>query len=219
MFVANRMTKNPITVDTNAKVDEAAALMKRHNFRRLPVVEEGRVVGFISDRDIMKVAPSPATTLSKYEMNSLIAKISIKDIMSKKVISIAPEATIEEAALIMYQHKIGGLPVISKTTGCIVGIISETDIFKAFVDIMILNEPSTRITISGDDTVGVIHGVTTVFYELGINIKSLVSTKKQNEAGKYDLVVRADIPDVEVVKAKLAEKGYRVISAIKIGEK
>jgi len=216
MFVANRMTKNPIVVAPDDKVDEAALIMKQHGFRRLPVVDQGQVVGFFSDRDLMKVTPSPATTLSKYEVNSLLAKMTVKEIMTRKVITISADAPIEEAALIMYKQKIGGMPVIS-STNTLVGIITETDIFKAFVDIMILTEPSTRITISGEDAVGVIHGVTTVFADLGINITSLVSTKKASEAGKYDLVVRAQIDDVEAVKAKLAEKGYNVISAVKIG--
>ena len=70
MFVANRMTKNPITVQPGTKIDEAAALMKKNKVRRLPVVDEGKLVGFISDKDIMRVSPSPATTLSKYEISS-----------------------------------------------------------------------------------------------------------------------------------------------------
>lgn len=76
MFVANRMTKNPITVTPDTKVDEAAALMKKHHFRRLPVVADGKLVGFLNDKDIMQVAPSPATTLSRYEITSLLAKIA-----------------------------------------------------------------------------------------------------------------------------------------------
>lgn len=71
MFVASRMTKNPITVEPSTPVNEAAKLMKRRNIRRLPVVENGSLVGIISDRDIMRVAPSPATTLSKFEIMSL----------------------------------------------------------------------------------------------------------------------------------------------------
>lgn len=98
MFVANRMTKNPITVSPDTKVDEAAALMKKHHFRRLPVVADGKLVGFLSDKDIIKAAPSPATTLAKYEINSLLAKMRIADIMAKEVISMQVDATIEESS-------------------------------------------------------------------------------------------------------------------------
>ena len=84
MFVANRMTKNPITVDITATVDEAAKLMKRRGVRRLPVLDEdGKLVGIVSDRDIMRVAPSPATTLSRFEITSLLDKMSVKDVMAK----------------------------------------------------------------------------------------------------------------------------------------
>ena len=105
MFVINRMTKNPMTVTADTKVDEVAHLMKKHNFRRLPVVDDGKLVGFLSDSDLMRVAPSPATTLSRYEINSLLAKICVRDIMKKDVVSVNVGATIEEAALIMYKNK------------------------------------------------------------------------------------------------------------------
>ena len=100
MFVANRMTKNPITVDITATVDEAAKLMKRRGVRRLPVLDEdGKLVGIVSDRDIMRVAPSPATTLSRFEITSLLDKMSVKDVMAKNVVSVPDTATIEEVAL------------------------------------------------------------------------------------------------------------------------
>ena len=95
MFVSDIMTKNPVTVSPDLMVDEAALIMNKNRFRRLPVVKDGNVVGFISDRDIMQVAPSPATTLSKYEVNSLLAKIKVKEIMSKKVYTIQANAPIE----------------------------------------------------------------------------------------------------------------------------
>ena len=130
MFVANRMTKNPITVTPSTKVDEAESLMKKHKFRRLPVVENGKLVGFLSDKDLLQVMPSAATTLAKYEITSLLSKIEVKEIMTKDVITVDEDATIEEAALIMCNKKISGLPVIS-SVGAVVGDITETDIFKA----------------------------------------------------------------------------------------
>ena len=101
MFVANRMTKNPITVEPTTPVNEAATLMKRRNIRRPPAVEKGSLVGIISDRDIMRVAPSPATTLSKFEIMILLDKITFSEIMAKDVVSLPDTATIEEAALVM----------------------------------------------------------------------------------------------------------------------
>src|SRR5574344_598214 len=155
MIVANRMTKNPITVQPGTKIDEAAALMKKNKVRRLPVVDEGKLVGFISDKDIMRVSPSPATTLSKYEISSLLAQMCVKDIMASGVIAVREDATIEEAALLMANNKIGGLPVVSDV-GVVVGVITETDVFHAFVDVMGLADGTTRLTIEVDNKVGVV---------------------------------------------------------------
>ena len=92
MFVIDRMTRNPISISPDDNVDAAQDLLKKHKIRRLPVVERGKLVGIITEKDLMRVAPSAATTLSKYEINSLLAKISIRDIMSDKVISVNENA-------------------------------------------------------------------------------------------------------------------------------
>ncbi len=208
------MTKNPMTVNSDVKIDEAANLMKTRGFRRLPVVDDGKLVGFISDRDIMRVAPSPATTLSKYEINSLLAKIKVSDIMQKNVIAVQADAPIEEAALLMYKNRIGGMPVIS-SVGAVVGVITETDIFKALVDVMGLAEGKTRLTLEVTDRVGVVKNIATIFAEANISIDSLVTCKENN--GKYEIIIRGDIPDVDDIKAQLTQKGYEVIHTVKIG--
>lgn len=214
MFVIDRMTKNPMTVTPSTKIDEASNLMKTRGFRRLPVVDNGKLVGFISDHDIMLVAPSPATTLSKYEINSLLAKIEVRDIMQKKVIAVNADATIEEAALLMYKNRIGGMPVIS-SVGAVVGIITETDIFKVFVDVMGLTEGKTRLTLEVDDNIGVVKNIATIFADAGISIDSLVTCKESN--GKYEIIIRSDIDDVDTIKIELEKQGYNVIHSVKIG--
>jgi len=215
MFVANRMTKNPVTVSPDTKVDEAAALMKKHHFRRLPVVADGKLVGFLSDKDIIKAAPSPATTLAKYEINSLLAKMRIADIMAKEVISVQVDATIEEAALLMCNHKIGGLPVIS-SVGTVVGVITETDIFKTFVDVMGLAEGKTRLTLEVQDRVGTVKEIAGVFSDLGISIDSLITCKKDD--GSYEIVVRGDFSDLNKIKESLEQKGFTIAHMVQIGQ-
>lgn len=214
MFVINRMTKNPMTVTADTKVDEVAHLMKKHNFRRLPVVDDGKLVGFLSDSDLMRVAPSPATTLSRYEINSLLAKISVRDIMKKDVVSVNVDATIEEAALIMYKNKIGGMPVVSNM-GAVVGVITETDIFKTFVDVMGLADGKTRITLEVTDKIGVVKDIAEIFGQAGVSIDSLITCKKEDN--KYEIVIRGDITNIDDIKAKLEAKGYKVIHTVKIG--
>lgn len=214
MFVINRMTKNPMTVTADTKVDEVAHLMKKHNFRRLPVVENGKLVGFLSDSDIIRVSPSPATTLSRYEINSLLAKICVRDIMKKDVVSVNVDATIEEAALIMYKNKIGGMPVVSNM-GAVVGVITETDIFKTFVDVMGLADGKTRITLEVTDKIGVVKDIAEIFGQAGVSIDSLITCKKEDN--KYEIVIRGDITNIDDIKAKLEAKGYKVIHTVKIG--
>lgn len=214
MFVINRMTKNPMTVTADTKVDEVAHLMKKHNFRRLPVVDDGKLVGFLSDSDLMRVAPSSATTLSRYEINSLLAKICVRDIMKKDVVSVNVDATIEEAALIMYKNKIGGMPVVSNM-GAVVGVITETDIFKTFVDVMGLADGKTRITLKVTDKIGVVKDIAEIFGQAGVSIDSLITCKKEDN--KYEIVIRGDITNIDDIKAKLEAKGYKVIHTVKIG--
>lgn len=214
MFVINRMTKNPMTVTADTKVDEVAHLMKKHNFRRLPVVDDGKLVGFLSDSDLMRVAPSPATTLSRYEINSLLAKICVRDIMKKDVVSVNVDATIEEAALIMYKNKIGGMPVVSNM-GAVVGVITETDIFKTFVDVMGLADGKTRITLEVTDKIGVVKDIAEIFGQAGVSIDSLITCKKEDN--KYEIVIRGDITNIDDIKVKLEAKGYKVIHTVKIG--
>ncbi len=214
MFVINRMTKNPMTVTADTKVDEVAHLMKKHNFRRLPVVDDGKLVGFLSDSDLMRVAPSPATTLSRYEINSLLAKICVRDIMKKDVVSVNVDATIEEAALIMYKNKIGGMPVVSNM-GAVVGVITETDIFKTFVDVMGLADGKTRITLEVTDKIGVVKDIEEIFGQAGVSIDSLITCKKEDN--KYEIVIRGDITNIDDIKAKLEANGYKVIHTVKMG--
>ena len=212
MFVANRMAKNPVTVTPDTSLDDAALAMKKGNFRRLPVVEDGKLVGFFSDKDLMRVAPSPATTLSRYEEKSLLAKLKVAEIMNKDVISVSEDATIEEAALIMYDKKIGGLPVVSQV-GAVVGVITETDIFKTFVDVMELTGGKTRLTVLADNKVGVVNGLSGVFAADGLSIDSLVTCKQPD--GSYEIVIRGDIPDVASLKEKIEAKGYKVIHSVR----
>lgn len=214
MFVAKEMTANPVTVTPDTSVAEAKDILRNNKFRRLPVVQDGKLLGIITDRDLREVSPSPATTLSIYEANYLLSKILVRDVMKKKVLTIYADATIEEAALIMYREKIGGLVVLD-VNNAVVGIITETDIFKCFVAVMGLVEGKTRITIGGANKVGVLHEITGVFQELNINISSLVVLAASAE--QAELIIRADVTDVEPLTKKLGEKGYPVLHVAKIG--
>ena len=212
MFVAKRMTPNPITVGPETSVVDAAELMHAKKVRRLPVVQNGKLIGIVTDRDLREVGPSPATSLSIHELNYLLAKMKISDVMTKAVLTVNAEATIEEAALIMYNNKIGGLVAVDDANN-VVGIITETDIFKLFVDVMGLPSGMTRITLDVTNKVGVLSDITAVFRDKGININSLVTLPTD---GKAEMVIRADVADPTDVVAALEAKGYSVLHVARI---
>jgi acetoin utilization protein AcuB len=129
MRVRELMTAKPITVDPETPMLEARQRMVAERIRHLVVVENARVVGIVTDRDIRLNLPSPATSLSVWEINFLLAKLTVGGVMSSAVIVIDPDRPIAEAARIMIDHKIGALPVVEE--GRLVGIITESDFVRA----------------------------------------------------------------------------------------
>ena len=132
MYVKEYMSTNVITCTPDTLVLDAQKLMDMHNIRRLPVVDKGKLIGIITQDRIREVSPSPATSLTVWELNYLIAKMKIKDVMVKNVVTIGPDATIEEAAALGQKHRIGALPVVDK--GKLVGIITTTDLFRIMTE-------------------------------------------------------------------------------------
>ena len=144
MLVGERMSRPVISTHPEMPVVDALALMKRERIRRMPVVTNGKLVGIVSDIDLLNASPSQATSLSVWELNYLVSKITIKDVMTKKVLTINEDTPIEEAARIMADNKIGGLPVMRERE--IVGMITETDLFKIFLELMGARESGVRVT-------------------------------------------------------------------------
>ena len=214
MFVVKRMTPNPKVIESTATIADASEMMRKYKIRRLPVVDDGRLVGIVTDRDLRSVSPSPATTLSIFELNYLLGKMQVKDILHKDVVTINVGATIEEAALTMSNHHIAGLVVVD-AVGAVVGIITETDIFNSFVEIMGLKEGKTRFTFSVSDQVGVLHEITGVFKDLNINISSLASYT--TDEGPGELVIRFNAQDTGELIQKLTAIGYPPQHTVQIG--
>jgi acetoin utilization protein AcuB len=132
MRVSDLMTRDVVTVDPRTPVIDARALMNKHHIRHLLVVESGRLVGIVTDRDIRLNLPSPATSLSVWEINYLLTRLTIAEVMTKAVITVAPSRAAREAARIMLDHKIGALPVLDGTR--LVGIMTESDLVRAFAE-------------------------------------------------------------------------------------
>ncbi len=138
MLVRDWMTANPISVTSSTPVLEAHRLMRDGNFRRLPVVDKGVLVGIVTDRDLRDASPSKATTLSVFELNYLLSKLTVGKVMTSPVYTVGPDDRIETAALLMSQRKLSGLPVVED--GTVIGILTITDLLDAFVNLLALEE-------------------------------------------------------------------------------
>lgn len=210
MLVKERMTPNPITVTPQTTVATALQLMRDNKIRRLPVVQGARLVGIVTDRDLLEVSPSSATTLSVFELNYLLAKTKISDILpkDKKLIVISPDAFVEDAALLMRENKIGGIPVVDN--GKLVGIITETNIFDTFIEIMGIKQAGYRITIKlGEDRPGILAEITKAIASCGGNITH--TTSFINTAGKSIVVFRINQGDINKILSALKEQGYNEV--------
>lgn len=214
MKVRDRMSEKLKTVGMESSVTEAFSLMKENNIRRLPVVEKEKVIGIVTLTDLNQASPSSATTLSIHELNYLLAKTKIKDILPKKqkLITIGPDNYIETAAKLMREHKVSGLPVVDENEK-LVGIVTETDIFDAFVDILGVKRTHTRIDFYTSDRPGTIAQITGMIAQKGKNILNTVVffDKKKN---MYKMVVRLEELDCQDVVEALKDRGHEVESVI-----
>jgi len=214
MQVKNRMTENPKAVGLETNVIEALALMNDSNIRRLPVMEKDKVVGIVTITDLNRASPSSATNLSKHELNYLLAKTKIKDILpgNQKVITIGPNNYIETAARLMRENKVSGLPVVDDN-GILVGIITETDVFDALIDVLGVTSPHTRIDFYTLDRPGTVAEITTMIAEKGKNIVNTVAYY-DNKKKMYKMVIRLEELDCQDVVDALKERGLQVESVI-----
>ncbi len=131
-LIRDWMTPNPVTIGPKTTVPEAHKIMKERDFRRLPVVDEhGRLIGIVTLGDLREAGPSSATSLSIFELNYLLAQLTVDKIMTREVVTVSPDATIRDAANLMLKHEIGALPVMEDDK--LVGIITESDIFRIIV--------------------------------------------------------------------------------------
>ena len=172
MLIGERMTRHPVTVTQNEGIDDALKMMRDNHIRRLPVLDKkGKLVGIVSDKDLLYASPSPATSLSVYELHYLLSKLMVKEVMSSPVITVTEYTPLEEAARIMADSKIGGLPVMREDK--VVGIITETDMFKIFLEMLGARKKGVRLSMLVPEARGILADITTEIARLGGNIISL----------------------------------------------
>jgi len=172
MLVGERMTRRVITVRPEMPIQEALALMHKEKIRRFPVVESGgRLVGIVSEKDLLNASPSDVTSLSVWELNYLISKITVERVMTRNLITATEDLPLEDAARIMADNKIGALPVIRESE--LIGIITETDLFKIFLELLGAREPGVRLEVLLSDVPGKLLELVGAIRDLGGNIIAL----------------------------------------------
>jgi acetoin utilization protein AcuB len=164
------MSHPVISVPPEMPVHEALAMFRKEHIRRAPVIANGKLVGIVSESNLLNATPSPATTLSIWEVNYLVSKVTVKQVMTKKVKTLDVETPIEDAARIMADAKIGGMPVTRN--GKIVGMITETDLFKVFLELMGAREKGVRVSALVEDKPGQLLKVSKAVTDVGGNFIS-----------------------------------------------
>lgn len=211
MYVKNKMTGNPYTIAFNAPINEVIELMREKGLKRVPVVDGEKVVGMLTHSDIQKVSPTKATTLSIYELNYLLSKTKVSDAMTKDVVTISPDALLEEAAVLMRENRISTLAVVKDNK--LVGIITESDIFDAFIDLLGFRDAGSRITVEAADVPGALADIGEVFKSFDANITHIGAYR--GSGGTSDVIIRTNAINTEDIEKKLEEHGYKIENVIR----
>ena len=211
MFVRERMSAEPVTITVSASITEALRTMRQHNVRRLPVLDEnGALIGIVSEKDLLYASPSPATSLSIYEMHDMLSRLRVTELMTADPVTVTPDTLLEEAALIMADSKFGGLPVVKD--GELVGIITETDIFVVFLELLGARQKGLRLTLRIPERMGEMARITTAIARLGGNILALGSFMGDDPTMGIVTVKVVDVPADQLERA-MQELGLEILDS------
>ncbi len=208
MLVRERMSKNPVTTTPDTSVTDALRLMREKKVRRLPVMDaHGKLVGIVADQDLLYATPSPVSSLSVWEMNYLLAKLKVEEVMTRQVTTVTEDTPVEEAARIMVDNKIGGLPVMRD--GQLAGIVTETDLFKVFIEFLGARRPGVRVTALIPGVKGTLAKITNAIFGAGGNILGF-SQSRDATGTRWQVTVKVE----DVAKDKLVEVLRPVVQEI-----
>ncbi|MDC7241405.1 MAG: CBS domain-containing protein [Spirochaetales bacterium] len=200
MQVSKRMTGNPVTVSPDTPVSDARVKMKRENIHRLPVIDKnGHLIGIVTEKDILYASPSPATSLDVYEIHSLMGKLEVHSVMTKDVITVGPDTPLEDAARILADNNIGGLPVVEN--GILAGIITESDLFRVFVELFGAREKGIRLTVLMPEKRGELADLSKAIADAGGDIVSFGNMLGENATNRYAIIKIKNLSEKEIIKA------------------
>lgn len=212
MYVKDYMTTDLITIVPSTTVTEAQDLLRKHDFNRLPVMKESKLVGLVTKESINRNLPSNATSLSKNEINYLLEKTTAEDIMIKKLFSVTPDTLLDQAASLMSENNLGVLVVLENDK--LVGIITDKDIFKAFVDISGSKEPGTTIVVElAEDRAGVIEEIGDALVESENNLTHM--TVYYHIANTIRIIISVNTDRINELVDSIKKRGYEIKSITK----
>lgn len=200
MLVHERMTRHPFTVRPDTPIETALKMMRQEKIRRLPVLEKGnKLVGIVTEKDLLYASPSPATSLSIHEIHYLLSKITVQQVMSSQVYVATEDMPIEEAARIMVDNNVGALPVMRGET--LVGIITETDVFKVFLELFAARAEGVRLTLLVPEKRGQLSRITQAINELHGNIVSLGTFLGEDMTNRLLTIKVSGVKESDIVEA------------------
>ncbi|MCU0586998.1 MAG: CBS and ACT domain-containing protein [Syntrophobacteraceae bacterium] len=190
MLVRDWMSKNVVSIGEDESMQRATAIMKEHKVRMLPVIQKGKLVGVVSDTDLKRASASDATTLDVHELLYLLSKIKVRDIMTKKPVTVPVDWTVEETAELLLKHKISGMPVMSPK-GEVVGMITRDDIFNVLIALSGLGKKGVQFAFKIEDRPGTIKDLTDIIRSHGGRIASILGSYERMPAGYRMVYIRA----------------------------
>jgi len=216
MLVGERMTSPVIFVAPDMPVQDALIQMRKDKVSRYPVMKKGKLVGIVSEDNLLNASPSDATSLSVWEINYLLSKITVERVMTKEVVTVTEDTPIEEAARLMADHRIGGILVVRGKD--VVGIITQTDIFRIFLNMLGGRQPGWRVVVMVKNEPGLLHKLTQAIDEVGGNIIAITTYAGQDIVGG-EVTMKVDQIDEETLRKALLPLVNEIkdIREIKVG--
>ena len=202
MAVKDFMTRKVVYISPNTTIAHAADMMREQKLHRLPVIENDQLVGLVTEGTIAEASPSKATSLSIYEMNYLLNKTKVGDVMIRDVVTISQFASLEDATYLMLKNKIGILPVVDNKQ--LYGVITDRDIFKAFLEVSGYGEEGVRLRFVTENKVGVLEQIIRLLVEENLNISNTVNIPRKDGKVVIEVQLAGDI-DMELLKKKFEE--------------
>lgn len=209
MAVKDFMTRKVVYISPDTTIAHAADVMREQNLHRLPVMEQDKLVGLVTEGTIAEASPSKATSLSIYEMNYLLNKTKVREVMIRDVVTVSRFASLEDAVYLMYQHKVGILPVVDNDQ--LYGVITDRDVFAAFLHVSGYGENGLRVRCIVDNKKGILGQILQAISQEGYDVVSTVQLLDDKGKGVVEVQL-SEQGDPQHLEHRLLEMGIRVES-------